>query len=85
MPRARARARVRIIRDNYYVREGVDCLVSETSDEEWIEHVTTKNLTFTKAQENDNPPPGWREFEVENYRIRITDKYVAYGVIWRLF
>lgn len=38
----------RIIRDNYYVREGVDCLVSESGqeNEEWIKHVTTKNLTF---------------------------------------
>jgi len=47
--------------------------------------VTTKNLEFTKAQEQNNPPEGWREFVVEDYRIRIPDKYVAYGDIWRLF
>jgi len=80
-----SRSRIRIIRDNYYVREGVDCLVSEIDTEEWIEHVTTKNLTFTQEEENDNPPPGWREFIKETYRIRIPDKYVAYGDIWRLF
>jgi len=79
--------RQRVIRDNYYVKEGVDCLVSETGDEneEWIEHVTTKNLTFTKNEETDNPPPGWRQFQKENYYIRIPDRYVAYGDIWRLF
>jgi len=79
--------RKRIIRDNYYVKEGVPCLVSEDGDsnEEWIEHITTKNLTFTKEEEQDNPPPGWRQFKKENYLIRIPDRNVAYGDIWRLF